>query len=81
LFVVCGCADTKKPPTATDRRPSASERQDQALLDPFGYGPQDEPSSAAPAPASSDMPTVSGGKTGEFDRKAFQRDLDRVLNP
>jgi hypothetical protein len=45
------------------------QRQDAALNDPFGYNP------------TADMPTVTGGKTGEFDKQGFKRDVDRVLNP
>ena len=64
-----GCADTKKP---ASRPVSMRERQDEAIRDPFGYGPKDKPT---------DMPNVTGGGTGDFDKKGFKRDVDRVLNP
>jgi hypothetical protein len=66
-----GCADKSK---QANRPMSAAERQDEAMRDPFNYGPQ-------PNKSGSDMPTVTGGKIGEFNRKAFDRDVDRVLNP
>lgn len=69
-MVLAGCADTKKP---TTRPMSARDRQDQAIQDPFGYGPQ--PGTGR------DMPSVTGGSAGEFDRKGFDRDVDRLLNP
>jgi hypothetical protein len=59
LCFAAGCMD--------EERPSARERQDEALRDPFKYGPQ--------------MPDVSGGSTSEFDRDAFRGDVDRVINP
>ena len=65
-----GCADTTGP---TSRPMSATERQDQALRDPFGYGPKEG--------SDSNMPNVTGGGTKDFDRKGFDRDVDRVLNP
>jgi hypothetical protein len=43
------------------------ERQDAALKDPFGYDP--------------DMSSVSGGKSGEFDKQGLKRDIDRVFGP
>ncbi|HRK31223.1 MAG TPA: hypothetical protein PLD59_09105 [Tepidisphaeraceae bacterium] len=48
--------------------PSARERQDALLRDPFSYKNED--------PAD-----ISGGKLNEFDRKAMQKDLDHVFNP
>lgn len=48
---------------------SMRQRQDAALNDPFGYN------------GDSDMPTVTGGKTGDFDKAGFKRDMDRVFNP
>jgi len=58
--VMLGCADTKTP--------SASDRQDAALRDPFGYSPN--------------MPNKnSGGGLTEFDKQGFKHDVDRVLNP
>jgi hypothetical protein len=72
MCVLClSCADKSNP---TSRSLSARERQDQALRDPFGYGPQ-------PGNPGSDVPTVSGGKINEFNRKEFNQDVDRVLNP
>lgn len=43
------------------------QRQDDALKDPFSYGQQH------------DVPTVSGGGTKELDKKALDRDLNRVF--
>ena len=70
--ILCvSCADKSNP---TTRPLSARERQDQALRDPFSYGPQ-------PNKQGTDMPSVSGGGIGEFNRKEFDRDVNRVLNP
>jgi hypothetical protein len=51
----------------TSRPLSMKERQDAALKDPFGYDP--------------DMSSVSGGKSGEFDKQGLKRDIDRVFGP
>ena len=63
--VLCGllvaCADTNKP---TSRPASIQDRQQQALQDPYEYGPD------------KNMPTVSGGGTKELDKKALKRDWD-----
>lgn len=48
---------------------TVQQRQDAALNDPFGYT------------GANDMPTVTGGKTGDFDKQGFKRDMDRVFNP
>jgi hypothetical protein len=44
------------------------QRQDQALKDPMGYDAKD-------------VPTVTGGGTSDFDKKAFDHDINSVLNP
>jgi hypothetical protein len=54
---------------ASSNEPSMRERQDAAMRDPFSYGSDSKPRS------------VSGGSTSEFDRDAFKRDMNRVLNP
>lgn len=60
-----GCASDKKQPTT---RPSMSQRQDDALRDPFGYKP--------------DMSRdVSGGDIGHLDRDGLKKDLNNVFNP
>ena len=69
--VLSGCADNK---TGSGSRKSATDRQADALSDPFSYGPQDNQSGT-------NMPTVSGGKTPEQERKGLRRDLERFLNP
>ncbi|HWP39986.1 MAG TPA: hypothetical protein VNL70_03595 [Tepidisphaeraceae bacterium] len=56
------------------------QRQDAALRDPFSYGPSIN-GKTAEGGSNSDWPTVTGGKTGELDKKALKRDLDRVFNP
>ena len=60
-----GCASS-----ATTQPSSVTERQNQALHDPFGYTPDVK---------SSDL-TVSGHGEG-FDKKGFDRDTNSVLNP
>jgi len=50
-------------------QPSDYDRQEKALHDPFSYNPDMRKSSD----------TVSGN--GEFDKDAFKKDLDHVINP
>lgn len=66
LFVIGGCADTKKQPTT--RPLTAQEKQAVMLRDPMGYKDDDKYN-------------ISGGKINEFDKSAFKRDVDNVLNP
>ena len=65
--LLSGCADS-----STTKR-SARERQEDALNDPFNYGPQQG--------KSSDVPSVLGDKDSKFDKKSFDRDMNRVFNP
>jgi hypothetical protein len=55
-------------------------RQDAALNDPFGYGP-DANDVIKNAPSSPDRTDVTGGGMGHFDKDAMKRDLDAVFNP
>ena len=71
-LVVAGCADTNHP----SQREDAERRQEQALNDPFSYGPN-----ADNWKSQGDMPSVSGGGTSELDKAALKRDIDRILNP
>jgi hypothetical protein len=48
--------------------PSASERQQEMLRDPFGYKMDD----------SND---ISGGNINQLDRDALKKDIGNVLNP
>ncbi len=50
-------------------QPTAQDRQDKALKDPFGYSPDLK---------NSDM-TVSGHS--DFDKQELKRDVDHVINP
>jgi hypothetical protein len=61
-----GCAETNKPTTQPS---SVRERQDAAMQDPFGYG------------GSTEKIDITGGGVSDFDRKAFKRDVDSVMNP
>jgi hypothetical protein len=64
---VAGCADDGAP---TTRPASAYERSENALNDPFGYSPNvGKPDD------------ITGGPGEGFDRKAFNKDADDVLNP
>lgn len=62
---VGGCTMSGSKPTT---RPA--DWTDQAKTDPFNYDPKTD-----------DIPDVSGGGIGHFDRDAFKRDMDNVLNP
>jgi hypothetical protein len=60
-----GCADTSKPETAQDR-------QEQMLRDPMGYKTASE---------KNEKYDISGGGIGHFDKDAFKKDVNDVLNP
>lgn len=62
-----GCAEEGGP---TTRPSSAYERSENALKDPFGYSPH---------VGSPD--DITAGSGAQFDRKAFEKDTDDVLNP
>jgi len=63
LFVL-GCSHSP-----AQKGPTARERQDRAMKDPFGYKPDWSNTS------------VSGGGTADLDKDGLKRDLDHVLNP
>lgn len=63
---MAGCASK---PAADARPPTASERGERAIQDPFRYK------------VDWDDTDVTGGDTGELDRKGLQRDLGHVLMP
>jgi hypothetical protein len=63
LFVA-GCSNA-----TAQKQPTARERQDRAMKDPFGYKPDWSNTS------------VSGGGTADLDKDGLKRDLDHVLNP
>lgn len=54
--------------------PSARQRQDEAIADPFGFGPKLEQDTSRRSP-------ISGGGIGEFDREGFKRDMRTVFDP
>jgi hypothetical protein len=65
LFALAGCA-AQKPTTQPSR---LAERAAKAEKDPFGYKPQN------------DRTDISGGGLDHFDKDAFGKDVDSVLNP
>jgi hypothetical protein len=67
ITAVAGCADDGAP---TTQPASAYERSENALKDPFGYSPN----VAQPD-------DITGGPGEGFDRKAFNKDANDVLNP
>lgn len=60
--------------------PSARDRQDAAMKDPFNYNP-DADLMQQGRKDEVDPTDISGGGTGEFNKKALKRDLDSVFNP
>ncbi len=48
---------------------SMTERQEKAIRDPFGYTPD------------MNRTDITGGGVGNFDKGAFGKDLDDVINP
>ena len=67
LVLISGCADDNKQPTT--RPMTVQEKQDAMLRDPMGYKP------------TTDKYDISGGKINQFDKSAFKKDMDNVLNP
>jgi hypothetical protein len=67
FLIAGGCADSKSQPATQPM--TVKQRQDAMLQDPMGYNPQKEKFD------------ISGGKINEFDKGAFKRDVDNVLNP
>jgi len=67
-LIFAGCADTKNQQPTTQPM-TVKQRQDEMLKDPMGYNPQ------------KDKFDISGGKINEFDKGAFKKDVDNVLNP
>lgn len=63
-ILLYGCTDN-----SAKREPTAQERQEQLLNDPFGYKAREE------------KYDISGGGLTDFDKDAFKKDLDNVLNP
>ena len=66
LLTLSACA--KKPATA-DRPPTAQERQDRAMKDPFGYKPDWKGTN------------VSSGGVAELDKDGLKKDLGHVIMP
>lgn len=65
LLPMTGCSE-QHPATRPAR---LSDRADQALKDPFNYK------------TPNDRVDISGGDLGHFDKNAFGKDVDSVLNP
>ena len=66
VVLSAGCTMHTTEPTT---RPASWSQQ--AKSDPFRYDPS----------ATEDWPSVSGGAVNNFDKNAFKRDLNNVLNP
>lgn len=66
LWFLSGCASDKKNPAT--RPSSVSQRQDEALRDPFNYKPDINRD-------------VSGGGISDLDRDGLKKDLNNVFNP
>ena len=62
-FGSLGCSEKKS------HQPTARERQDRALKDPFGYKPDWNDTN------------VSGGGTSDLDKDGLRKDLKNVLDP
>ena len=66
LLTLSACA---KKPAAAGREPTAQERQDRAMKDPFGYKPDWKDTD------------ISGGGTAELNRDGLKKDLGHVIMP
>lgn len=64
----------------SEEGPSARERQEAAMRDPFSYNP-DGDLLQNPGREEVDPTDISGGRTGELNKKALNRDWDSVFNP
>ncbi len=75
VVVMIVCASCAKKPAATtqptSRPASAVDRQDAAMKDPFNYSPW----------KTSEKSNISGGGTGDLDRRGLKRDVDHLLDP
>jgi len=65
-LMLSACA---KEPAAAGRQPTAQERQDRAMKDPFGYKPDWKDTD------------ISRGGTAELDRDGLKKDLGHVIMP
>ena len=54
---------------AADEKSGVQQRQEEMLENPYGYKPEQK------------KYDISGGDLGNFDRDAFGKDMDSVLNP
>lgn len=65
--LACGCQVDPDEKTA-------AQRQNDAIADPFGFGPSIErdPNERSP---------ISGGGISEFDSEGFKRDMKTVFDP
>jgi hypothetical protein len=69
MTVIVGCALLTSSLACSDNRaPSAEQRQEELLRNPFGY-------------KSDDKQDISGGDIHRLDRDAMKKDLGNVLNP
>ena len=71
LTVAAACGFAVFPAGCSDggNKPTAQERQDRALRDPFGYKPDWSDTS------------ISGGGTTDLDKEGLRKDLKNVLDP
>jgi hypothetical protein len=69
LAAACGFAVSCFGCASEAKKPTAQERQDRALKDPFGYKPEWNDTS------------VSGGGTADLDKDGLRKDLKNVLDP
>ena len=69
LTAACGLASSLPGCANSTPKPTAQERQDRALKDPFGYKPDWNNTG------------VSGGGTADLDKDALGKDLKNVLDP
>lgn len=53
----------------SSQHPNADARQESTLKDPMSYG------------GNTEKVDITGGGIGNFDKKAFHKDMDTVLNP
>ena len=67
VLTALGCADNHGQPTT--RPLTADEKQAAVMKDPWGYG------------GSPEKVDITGGPIGEFNKKAFSKDVDTVMNP
>jgi hypothetical protein len=76
LLLLAGCeSDSAK------KEETLADRQRAALRDPFSAGPKIDDFEKGKNRDKVDETDISGGSIENFDKDAFKRDWDKIINP